>query len=95
MVDMDSVAEGNLGPAEDGIPQLLAYHGAENAALVWCRHCQRWHSHGWQGGGGHRAAHCDWESPYSERGYYLVLTDNPLPKMRQARHSRKRPALRK
>ena len=84
MEDRDSIAEGNLGLAEDGIPRLLAYRSGRTTVVIWCRHCQRWHTHG-SAVGGHRVAHCAWKSPYMENGYYLILTDRPKPKMPQRR----------
>jgi hypothetical protein len=35
----------------------------------WCFFCQKWHFHG--RGEGHRSAHCNRETPFSESGYIL------------------------
>lgn len=42
---------------------------------VWCPHCRRLHTHGWEKTNTrpeHRVAHCDNNSPFYERGYLIA-----------------------
>ena len=41
---------------ERGVPILNAYDHSPGIWKVWCRYCDRWHSHG--AAPGYRAAHC-------------------------------------
>jgi hypothetical protein len=53
-------------------PTVAAYavpHETGVAWGVWCKFCQAWHYHGI--GEGHREAHCQPTTPYSETGYNL------------------------
>ena len=55
-------------------PVLSAYEARVKGVtrwFVWCKHCQKWHSHG--PAAGHREAHClDPSSPYWKSGYNLA-----------------------
>jgi hypothetical protein len=50
--------------------------------LVWCPECRRHHRHGWcldddYDVVSHRAAHCDKESAFSEKGYFIGVVKQP------------------
>lgn len=43
---------------------------------VWCRYCQKWHSHSPEPG--HAVAHCHVrDSPYQRTGYVLITPAQP------------------
>lgn len=44
----------------------------DSQIFVWCPFCRKYHQHGWLGEPGHRVAHCDMDSPFSETGYFVV-----------------------
>jgi hypothetical protein len=56
-------------------PVLPAYEAVVRGAtrgVVWCKYCEKWHSHG--AAEGHREAHCqDSNSPYWRTGYNLAF----------------------
>lgn len=59
---------------EDGVPTLAAHEMPDRYCwAVWCCWCDDWHAH--SAGGGHRAAHCIFSTPYSTTGYFLERFD--------------------
>jgi hypothetical protein len=82
-------------------PKLLAYIVGESHMTVWCRYCERWHVHGFDGdlasSTGDRVAHCLIESsPYRRSGYVLSyggrLEDREAPELHIQRRRRRRAA---
>jgi hypothetical protein len=52
------------------LPVAIRNLGTGHVA-VWCEWCCELH---WHGGTGHRVAHCDRKTPYTETGYIVVDT---------------------
>ncbi len=55
-------------------PTIAAFarnHDGNRRLMVWCRYCDKWHSHGQ--GEGHREAHCSESTPYTLTGYNLAF----------------------
>lgn len=58
------------------IPVLMAVERNKEGHLsVWCPYCERWHHHGI--GEGHKAAHCDGDSPFRQTGYIIKKVNPP------------------
>jgi hypothetical protein len=75
-------------PPRPPIPCIEVLPSAHGTVSFWCIHCQRRHTHGdplaWlkQPGEsvGHRCAHCDDpQSPYRQRGYELIVSNEAVP----------------
>lgn len=59
-------------------------------ASVWCRYCDRFHTHG--NLPGHRVAHCVVEdSPYRDRGYVLELVVGTQKSLKPPAAERRKP----
>lgn len=70
------------------LPAVASKDG--KSASVWCRYCDRFHTHG--NAPGHRVAHCIVEdSPYRDRGYVLELVAGTQKSLRPPAEARRKP----
>lgn len=89
---------------EPGVPLLRGHMLPRpwvKMIAVWCIHCQKCHTHGWDPNEGridhieHRVAHCGGnDKGYMRTGYYLGLTQFEQERIRQERAEAKKAARR-
>ncbi len=58
-------------------PDHPGWQRRSGIVAVWCPHCRRFHTHGWNlednaAIASHRVAHCD-DGPFREAGYYITV----------------------